>query len=270
MEMFHKASKQGRSKRDNEVELDDYYVRLAIKHGLFNQGTRQTNSSRRAQKTDVFMELSSTRGGIKDQEYEYLPISISNWLDPLLQDLLSKSYTYMPFYEIYYYKNSQMLDKGFRPQPRACVQSALSNPVSYLSLGSSSKSGIDPLSHDSTIAYKLYLECGRLINLYDWFSAFKAILECEGDYANEAIAEFKEENGEADGEAEKQGNDKEASGKGKEKSGDEELDQVEDLVRNKFAQARFIRAVGELQFLGFVKPTQKKTDHVMRLTWGSV
>ncbi|KAJ8314835.1 hypothetical protein KUTeg_006985 [Tegillarca granosa] len=33
-------------------------------------------------------------------------------------------------------------------------------------------------------------------------------------------------------------------------------------------QARFIRAVSELQFLGFVKPTKRKTDHVARLTWG--
>jgi origin recognition complex subunit 3 len=34
-------------------------------------------------------------------------------------------------------------------------------------------------------------------------------------------------------------------------------------------QARFISAVAELQFLGFIGPTSKKTDHVIRLTWGS-
>ena len=33
-------------------------------------------------------------------------------------------------------------------------------------------------------------------------------------------------------------------------------------------RARFMRAVGELQFLGFVKATKRKTDHVERLTWG--
>lgn len=35
-------------------------------------------------------------------------------------------------------------------------------------------------------------------------------------------------------------------------------------------QARFARAVSELQFLGFVKHTGRKADHVARLTWGSV
>ncbi|XP_039287914.1 origin recognition complex subunit 3 [Nilaparvata lugens] len=33
-------------------------------------------------------------------------------------------------------------------------------------------------------------------------------------------------------------------------------------------QARFTQAVAELQLLGFIKSTKKKTDHVVRLTWG--
>ncbi|KAF3844935.1 hypothetical protein F7725_008098 [Dissostichus mawsoni] len=32
--------------------------------------------------------------------------------------------------------------------------------------------------------------------------------------------------------------------------------------------ARFIRAVSELEFLGFIKSTKQKTDHVARITWG--
>ena len=31
--------------------------------------------------------------------------------------------------------------------------------------------------------------------------------------------------------------------------------------------ARFSRAVSELQFLGFIKPSKRKTDHVERLTF---
>ena len=32
-------------------------------------------------------------------------------------------------------------------------------------------------------------------------------------------------------------------------------------------RARFMRAISELQFLGFIKATKRKTDHVERLTW---
>ena len=35
-------------------------------------------------------------------------------------------------------------------------------------------------------------------------------------------------------------------------------------------QARFARAVTELQFLGLVKPTKRKLDHAQRLTWGHI
>lgn len=41
------------------------------------------------------------------------------------------------------------------------------------------------------------------------------------------------------------------------------------LSLTEFPSARFIRAVSELEFLGFIKPTKQKTDHVARLTWGS-
>lgn len=34
-------------------------------------------------------------------------------------------------------------------------------------------------------------------------------------------------------------------------------------------QARFSQAVAELQFMGFIKASKRKTDHVARLTWGA-
>ncbi|RKP23617.1 hypothetical protein SYNPS1DRAFT_24313 [Syncephalis pseudoplumigaleata] len=34
-------------------------------------------------------------------------------------------------------------------------------------------------------------------------------------------------------------------------------------------RARFAQSVAELQFLGMIKPTQRKTDHVERLNWGT-
>ena len=36
---------------------------------------------------------------------------------------------------------------------------------------------------------------------------------------------------------------------------------------DEIVQARFLQAVLELQMLGFVQPTRRKTDHVQRLTW---
>ncbi|XP_058458953.1 origin recognition complex subunit 3 isoform X2 [Malaya genurostris] len=77
---------------------------------------------------------------------------------------------------------------------------------------------------DLSVAYKLHLECGRMINLFDWLQAFRTVL----DGSN--------------------------------------IDEQERQVDPKI-QARFTRAVAELQFLGFIKTSKKKTDHVTRLTW---
>ncbi|CAH0727822.1 unnamed protein product, partial [Brenthis ino] len=41
----------------------------------------------------------------------------------------------------------------------------------------------------------------------------------------------------------------------------------EDRYEDVSVQVRFTRAVSELQFLGFIKSSKRKTDHVMRLTW---
>ncbi|XP_021933995.1 origin recognition complex subunit 3-like [Zootermopsis nevadensis] len=106
---------------------------------------------------------------------------------------------------------------------------ALNNPHYYLECecceldGSSS---IIPSLPDICIVYKLHLECGRLINMYDWLQSFLAIVNHT-------------------------------------ESGDEQRDVPPEI------QARFTRAVAELQFLGFIKTSKKKTDHVTRLTWGS-
>ena len=36
-----------------------------------------------------------------------------------------------------------------------------------------------PSEPDACVLYKLYLECGRMINLYDWFVAFSSVIEKE-------------------------------------------------------------------------------------------
>ena len=76
---------------------------------------------------------------------------------------------------------------------------------------------------------------GRLINLYDWLQAFMS-------YIDPSVCED-------------QG--------GKKKKSEKKKKLEEQL------QARFIRGISELQFLGFIKGTRRKTDHVSRLTWGS-
>ncbi|KAJ2882670.1 Origin recognition complex subunit 3, partial [Coemansia asiatica] len=164
------------------------------------------------------------------------------YIESVLRVCLSP-YQAVPLHEIFYYRHSLLLDTTFSPQPRAAVQAALGKTQYYINCdccksasqdsdglgGDNQDSGEDhrivPTMNDTSIAYRLHQECGRMINLYDWFSAFSSVVEQEESFVQKEAAQSE-------------------------------------------IQARFLRAVEEMRFLGFIKSTQRKTDHVVRLTWG--
>jgi origin recognition complex subunit 3 len=79
---------------------------------------------------------------------------------------------------------------------------------------------------DISIVYKLHLECGKMINLYDWLQSFLSIVDPQ-DIDDDSKPKVKPQ-----------------------------------------LQARFTQAVAELEYLGFIKSSKRKMDHVARLTWG--
>ncbi|XP_067141152.1 origin recognition complex subunit 3 isoform X2 [Centruroides vittatus] len=136
----------------------------------------------------------------------------------------------LPLHEVFYFDDVAAVERHMLPSPRAALQNALRHPHNYLQCSCCKLKDLDEVPSslpDICIAYKLHLECGRLINLYDWFQSFCMILQKK----------------------------KQRKGKNGKK---------EDSV----LFARFMNCVTELQLLGFIKPTQRKTDHMMRLTWG--
>ncbi|KAJ2812179.1 Origin recognition complex subunit 3 [Coemansia furcata] len=163
-------------------------------------------------------------------------------IETILRACLSP-YQSAPLYEVFYYKHSLLLDTTFSAQPRAAVQAALGKTSYYIDCDcckattcdsddsdATSEDAADQRvmssMHDTSIAYRLHQECGRMINLYDWHSAFSSVVEGESVKARGSSP------------------------------------------CQRAIQARFMRAVEEMRLLGFIKSTQRKTDHVIRLTWG--
>ncbi|XP_055630148.1 origin recognition complex subunit 3 [Toxorhynchites rutilus septentrionalis] len=130
-----------------------------------------------------------------------------------------------PLIELFVFNDAATVRRHIVGVPRAAVHTALNNPHYYLQCECcelDDDRSLVPTLPDLSVAYKLHLECGRMINLFDWLQAFRTVVD-------ESNAE------------------------------DSKLDPK--------IQARFTRAVAELQFLGFIKTSKKKTDHVTRLTW---
>ncbi|XP_067018831.1 origin recognition complex subunit 3-like isoform X2 [Acropora muricata] len=178
--------------------------------------------------------MSAAKQKRKDSPYDRLRKRTVDSLDEMFRKYLTCPRN-LPLFEVLYYDNVQEIRKHLIGMPRVAIQTALSNPQYYLKCKccQTDVGTVQDTLPDICIAYKLHLECGRLINLFDWLQAFSAVLEPQAT----------EQSGEM-------------SPKKKQKTDDE-------------LHARFIQAVSELQFLGFIKATRKKTDHVQRLTWGA-
>jgi origin recognition complex subunit 3 len=165
----------------------------------------------------------------KESPFEKTRESAISTLDKMFQKYLSCP-AEQTLHEIFYYDQAETVKQRLSGHPRVAIQTALNNPRYYMNC---SCCDIEPGSiqdtlPDISVAFKLHLECGRLINLYDWLQAFMTVTE--------------------------------PPTKAKKKAKNDEQQTL---------QARFIQAVSELQFLGFIKATKRKTDHVARLTWGS-
>ncbi|XP_013986718.2 origin recognition complex subunit 3 [Salmo salar] len=187
-------------------------------------------------KTDLFqlqktlLEMKKSRRTKKMSQFEILRDQALEFIDSLVRSHLAPPES-QPLYEVCYYSSSAVLRRHLNATPRTSIQTALSNPYHYLKNENllAEDGTVSNAAPDICIVYKLHLECGRLINLYDWLEAYATVVSAA------------------------EGMDPDSADFGK----------VDELKH-----ARFIQAVSELEFLGFIKSTKQKTDHVSRLTWG--
>uniref|UniRef100_A0AAX7VN20 Origin recognition complex subunit 3 n=1 Tax=Astatotilapia calliptera TaxID=8154 RepID=A0AAX7VN20_ASTCA len=190
----------------------------------------QLSKSKKMKNALTLLEMNESRRAKRLSPFENLRNEALKFIDNLVKSHLSPPES-QPLYEVCYYSSSATVRRHLNATPRTSIQAALSNPYHYLQNDSlkSEDGTVSNAAPDICIAYKLHLECGRLINLYDWLEAYSTVVLAA------------------------EGNDPDSEHFGK-------VDEVK--------HARFIRAVSELEFLGFIKSTKQKTDHVARLTWG--
>nr|XP_022902231.1 origin recognition complex subunit 3 [Onthophagus taurus] len=172
------------------------------------------------------MELASTRQPLN--KFEAQKTKLLTYLSSVFSEHLyepTKNY----FHEIFFFYNSS-IEQQIVGTHRTALHTALNDPFQYLQCDCCElrhDSSIEKTMPDICIAYKLHLEYGKMINLYDWLQAFVSVVNPV------------------------------------------HLDDAEaDQQISPQLQARFTQAVAELEFLGFVKSSKRKADHVQRLTWG--
>ncbi|KZS97008.1 hypothetical protein SISNIDRAFT_493788 [Sistotremastrum niveocremeum HHB9708] len=131
---------------------------------------------------------------------------------------------------IWHFTSRDVTEELLNPAPHATVVSGLLATSGAESNGNvQTPTGALP---DAAILFERYMESGRMINVYDWFQSFSGTLDAERE--------------------------------AKEAKNERQVAQKTDAEWNEEVQGRFLRAMHELDFLGFLKQTGRKADHVMR------
>ncbi|XP_034621955.1 origin recognition complex subunit 3 isoform X2 [Trachemys scripta elegans] len=223
----------------NTVEkLEEFLARFQNLEAETNEVQDVSVSSQKElqKKTDLYhlqktlLELKESKRSKKLTKFELLRFEVVDFIDSLVRSYLAPA-EMQTLNEVVYFNTANTLREHLNAAPRIALHTALNNPYCYLK-NPTLKSDVGCISNtapDICIVYKLHLECGRLINLVDWLEAFSTVVTAVEGTDPDSMA----------------------------------TDQVDEIIH-----ARFIRAVSELELLGFIKPSKQKTDHVARLTWG--
>lgn len=198
--------------------------RSPLKSPLQSPSKMLMNVSSRSQLKEKLKEMSTQDA--KLSPYEKLRDEILSYLRDEMFAVNLASPTTKPLHEILFFDDLPSVKSHIVGSPRQAILRGLRDPHFYLDCECcklSDASDIIPTLPDVSIVYKLHLESGKLINMFDWLQSFLTIVD---------------------------------------PSSFEEQTEVDPKL-----QARFTRAVAELQFLGFIKSSNRKTDHVTRLTW---
>ncbi|KAL8186238.1 UNVERIFIED_CONTAM: Origin recognition complex subunit 3 [Gekko kuhli] len=215
-------------------KLEEYLGQFKSLEAADDQDETASSLKEIQKKTDLYrlqktlLEMKESRRLKKLTKFEMLRFEVVDFIDSLVRSYLAPP-EMQTLYEVMYFSMASTVREHLNAAPRVAIHTALNNPYFYLKNEAleSDTGCISNTAPDICIAYKLHLECGRLINLVDWLEAFSTVVTAADQNSTEK-------------------------------------DQMEEIIHT-----RFIRAVSELEFLGFIKPTKQKTDHVARLTWGS-
>ncbi|KFR09334.1 Origin recognition complex subunit 3, partial [Nipponia nippon] len=230
------VSSSGKEFGKTVEELKEFLTQFQkLEAEAFQERDVSVSSQKELQKkTDLYhlqktlLELKESRRSKKLTKFEMLRFEVVDYIDSLVRKYLVPA-DHKTLHEIVYFNTASVLRGHLNAAPRIALHTALNNPYCYLKNQALKGDG-------GSISNKAPDIC----------IVYKLHLEC-GRLIN--LVDWLEAFSTVVMAVE--GPDAASS------------DQVDDIIH-----ARFIRAVSELELLGFIKPSKQKTDHVARLTWG--
>ncbi|KAI0672417.1 hypothetical protein C8Q78DRAFT_1188445 [Trametes maxima] len=240
----------------------------------------------------VFRGAEDALPAVQDPAVKQLAATLGDWLQAYIEDHLTRLDD-APLWDIWYTGTAPFPSELVNPAPRPAAIAALLHPHDFArahvelvrviapapapaaTLPDAAPDEGDSDSEpplwrlpDTSIAFRRYVEAGRLVNVYDWFESFAVVVEAQrralrrGARGSGTSGRGGSTDGEVDHDDDRavDGGEEDAYDNGEGDDEDEEAEEQWKLA----VQARFVRALHELDYMGFVKHTGRKPDHVIR------
>ncbi|XP_027147941.1 origin of replication complex subunit 3 isoform X1 [Coffea eugenioides] len=154
----------------------------------------------------------------------------------------------IPLHEVICFKNVDKLQSALIGDPRTRIQIDLLESQKFLKCSCCRENACIslPSIHDTSIIYSLAQEHGDLINIHDWFQSFKVTISKSGMRTKSRLKQSQ-------------------SPSPKKRKPSNEPQKISEAS----IQARFCRAVSELQITGLIRmPSKRRQDYVQRVAFG--
>ena len=203
--------------------------------------------------------ITLANNGKRDPEFVKFAEDVSNeWTDYFGVTLIENAKAKALFKEVWTMDISNDIELLMNPSPRHAIINGLRYPQKLLSEIYEDVDNDEPLPHhlspDISLAFKSYIEGGRIMNVSDWFEAFKVMIDIE-------TKEIK------DTDKKKRSQKSPETHKKKQKKNTNNNDDVhDDDEREKRIQARFTQAINELDSLGFLKKASSRNKNIVART----
>ncbi|PIL29205.1 hypothetical protein GSI_09254 [Ganoderma sinense ZZ0214-1] len=198
-----------------------------------------------------------------DTHTKELAGSIGDWLQKYIEQRLVRLED-CTLWDIWYTGATPFPSELINPAPRPTVVQALLHPDDFIRAYGGLAHGPDQTAPaldagkelalwelpDASIAFRRYVEAGRMVNVFDWFESFAVVLDSQRRHLKRGKGVMADEDMDAEA-------DEDADTDVEQGEEEEERWKVEE-------QARFMRALHELDYMGFVRHTGRKPDHVIR------
>ncbi|EJD51944.1 hypothetical protein AURDEDRAFT_181516 [Auricularia subglabra TFB-10046 SS5] len=244
---------------------------VARMHNFFYDLSPPNRLLEQAIRTRIIEEKAALAGAPSAEEVRARAESISKWTRDYFSERLVKLDD-LPFYSITCTGRTTYSPELLNANPRASLIAALLSPQDILPPADGEAGQELSAAPDTSVLFRRYLDTGKLINIHDWYQSFSVHLLDSPSAPATTTGDGADEDGDDSDETRpakraRRRSRLTATPKKPKRTAPRPTAPAGNAEHDAEAKARFLRSFHELEYLGFIRHTRRKVEHVQRTVY---